>query len=112
MPENYITEKGHIDRQKKESALYKRYEEKDTGKPASDFDNWEQQQIEFATKKSAKASKAELEADDYDYVFDEQQIDFVLESTLHANRKKDEIIAQIDEVKRRGILASIKFFMK
>ncbi|KAG5461397.1 MAG: hypothetical protein BJ554DRAFT_6418, partial [Olpidium bornovanus] len=96
MPEDYITEKGKIDKERKQAVLYQRYEEKDNGKPVSDFDTWEQQQIHHAAKKTR-----ELQQDEYDFVFDEQKIDFVLESTLHANRKKDEILAQLDEVKRR-----------
>ncbi|CAG8854361.1 32621_t:CDS:2, partial [Gigaspora margarita] len=46
MPEDYITEKGKIDKKRKEEALFQRYEEdRDPNKFVTDQDQWEQTQI-------------------------------------------------------------------
>ncbi|KAI8084193.1 P-loop containing nucleoside triphosphate hydrolase protein [Gilbertella persicaria] len=98
MPEDYITEKGKIDRKKKESALYKRYEEEE--KFETEHDLWEKSQIQKAT---AKASRQQ-EDDDYDYVFDEdQKIDFVMAAKLNEPDPKDiELLERIDAAERKA----------
>ncbi|KAJ9156270.1 HrpA-like helicase [Pleurostoma richardsiae] len=74
MPEDYITEKGKIDRKKKEEALYKRYVEKDEygqEKFVTEHEEWEREQ---AAKAKAQIQRAEIEDDGrYDYVLDEEQ---------------------------------------
>lgn len=95
---DYITEKGKIDRKKKESALYKRYEEDEQF--VSEQDQWEQLQIQ----KSARRAEREAEEDDYDYVFDEdQKIDFVMAAKLNEDESGDaELMERIDEAERKA----------
>jgi len=45
MPEDYITEKGKLDKKKQDSVLYKRYEEEDPSQFISEQDQWEQEQV-------------------------------------------------------------------
>ncbi|ORX91616.1 DUF1605-domain-containing protein [Basidiobolus meristosporus CBS 931.73] len=91
MPEDYITEKGKIDRKKKEEVLYKRYEEDQNQKFVSEQDQWEMSQINKSQLKvGAKDRPRHDEQDDYDYVFDEQQIDFILQSTLNEKAQEEE----------------------
>ncbi|KAI7905673.1 P-loop containing nucleoside triphosphate hydrolase protein [Cokeromyces recurvatus] len=98
MPEDYITEKGKIDRKKKESALYKRYEEDE--KYETEHDIWERSQID---KAAAKISSASVD-DQYDYVFDEdQKIDFVMSATMNEMDAKDaELLERIDAAERKA----------
>lgn len=107
MPEDYITEKGKIDRKKKEAALYRRYEEDQPDKFVTDQDQWEQQQIVKASMKTgALAGKGPAPEDEYDYVFDEEQkIDFVLSATINAKDKDDkdvEMMELLDEAERKA----------
>ncbi|KAI9495489.1 hypothetical protein BDB00DRAFT_235398 [Zychaea mexicana] len=97
MPEDYITEKGKIDKKKKESALYKRYE--DDEQFISEQDQWEQLQIQ----KSARRPEREGE-DDYELVFDDdQKIDFVMAAKLNEPEGEDaELMDRIDEAERRA----------
>ena len=77
LPEDYITEKGKIDRKKKEDALYKRYVERDERgqeKFVSEHEEWEREQ----TGRASAATKVGVAGDfvdegDYEYVFDESQ---------------------------------------
>ncbi|KAG0181537.1 hypothetical protein DFQ29_008001 [Apophysomyces sp. BC1021] len=98
MPEDYITEKGKIDRKKKESALYQRYQEEE--KFVSEHDQWEQLQIQ----KSAARTETLAAEDEYDYVFDdEQKIDFVLAAKMNDVDSKDaELLERIDEAERKA----------
>lgn len=119
MVQDYITEKGKLDRKRLESALYKRYEEEpeENGKFINEQEIWEEHQISMAQQQVSKATAVKtpssekpllMEADDYDYVFDEQQINFVLENTLHLPRDKDAaLIEQLDIARRKGILVRI-----
>jgi pre-mRNA-splicing factor ATP-dependent RNA helicase DHX16 len=97
---DYITEKGKIDRKKKESALYKRYEDEE--KFVSEQDQWEQEQIK---KSAAKADRGQPD-DDYEYVFDEdQKIDFVMAAKINAKDKDGqdtELMERIDEAERKA----------
>lgn len=97
MPEDYITEKGKIDRKKKEGALYKRYEEEE--KFETEHDIWEKSQIQKATAKISQ-----VEEDEYDYVFDEdQKIDFVMAAKLNEPDPKDaELLERIDAAERKA----------
>ncbi|TDZ44847.1 Pre-mRNA-splicing factor ATP-dependent RNA helicase-like protein cdc28 [Colletotrichum trifolii] len=73
IPEDYITEKGKIDRKRKEEAMYKRYVEKDEygqEKFVTEHEEWEREQ---ATKAKAQIQRSERENDDYAYVMDEEQ---------------------------------------
>ena len=108
LPEDYITEQGKIDKEKKKNALYKRYEE---AKPkddqfVTDVDQWESAQTHNSTFKTGAMDKHEL-VDDYDYVFDESQtIKFVMESSLPGQGMSaaDKLLqSQIDEAEKRGM---------
>jgi pre-mRNA-splicing factor ATP-dependent RNA helicase DHX16 len=83
MPEDYITEKGKIDRKKKEEAMYKRYVDRDEygqEKYVTEHDEWEREQTE---KAKAQIKIAEREEGEYDYVLDEEQgIKWIMDSKL------------------------------
>jgi pre-mRNA-splicing factor ATP-dependent RNA helicase DHX16 len=89
MPEDYITEKGKIDRKKKEEALYKRYVDRDEHgqeRFVTEQEEWEREQ---AAKAKAQISRAEIvDEGDYEYVFDDaQKINFIMDSKLEGDRK-------------------------
>lgn len=77
LPEDYITEKGKIDRKKKEDALYKRYVERDErGKEmfVSEHEEWEREQTGRANAATKVGAAGEfVDEGDYEYVFDESQ---------------------------------------
>ncbi|KAL5520016.1 hypothetical protein ACEPAG_1676 [Sanghuangporus baumii] len=108
MPEDYITEQGKIDRKKKESVLYQRYEE---AKPkddqfVTDVDQWEASQTKHSTFKVGAMDKPEM-VDDYEYVFDESQtIQFVLGNTMAEDSglsPADRLLRQqIEEAEKRA----------
>lgn len=85
MPEDYITEKGKIDRKKKEDALYKRYVDRDElgqERFVTEHEEWEMEQT--AKAKAQISSKPEfVDEGDYEYVFDDsQQINFVTDTKM------------------------------
>jgi pre-mRNA-splicing factor ATP-dependent RNA helicase DHX16 len=84
MPEDYITEKGKIDRRKKEEALYKRYVDRDENgreRFVTEHEDWEREQI--AKAKAQIASHEFVDEGNYEYVFDDAaKIGFVLDSRL------------------------------
>ena len=89
MPEDYITEKGKIDRKKKEEALYKRYLDKDEHgqeKYVTEQEEWEREQ---SAKAKAQISQSErVDEGQYDYVFDDaQKINFVVDARLESEGK-------------------------
>ncbi|KKY22988.1 putative mrna splicing factor rna helicase [Phaeomoniella chlamydospora] len=89
LPEDYITEKGKIDRKKKEDALYKRYVDRDEhGRErfVTEHEEWEREQ---ATKAKAQITRAEyVDEGDYDYVFDDaQKINFLQDAILTGDHK-------------------------
>ena len=89
MPEDYITEKGKIDRKKKEEALYKRYVDKDEHgqeRYVTEQEEWEKEQT---AKAKAQISQSErVDEGDYDYVFDDaQKINFVMDTRLDSDAK-------------------------
>ncbi|KAH7913983.1 pre-mRNA splicing factor [Hygrophoropsis aurantiaca] len=108
LPEDYITEQGKIDKQKKENALYKRYEE---AKPkddqfVTDVDQWEAAQTHNSTFRTGAMDRVEI-VEEYEYVFDESQtIKFVMDQTLngeaHMSAADRLLNAQIEEAERRA----------
>ncbi|KAG1837592.1 pre-mRNA splicing factor [Suillus tomentosus] len=108
LPEDYITEQGKIDKEKKQNALYKRYEE---AKPkddqfVTDVDQWEASQTLHSTFRTGAMDKREV-PDDYEYVFDESQtIKFVMDQTLKGEgmmSAKDKLLhQQIQEAEKRA----------
>ena len=108
LPEDYLTEQGKIDKKKKESVLYQRYDE---AKPkddqfVTDVDQWEASQTKHSTFKSGALDKAEI-VDDYEYVFDESQtIQFVLGHTMDQDSQMTPaerlLKQQIEEAEKRG----------
>ncbi|CAG8574416.1 288_t:CDS:10, partial [Diversispora eburnea] len=101
MPEDYITEKGKIDRKRKESVLYQRYEEdRDQNKFVTEQEQWEQNQIVKSQLKVGAQDRVKDE-EDYNYVFDDNAIEF-LDWNWKSKSKDDEIIAKIDEAERKA----------
>lgn len=109
MPEDYITEKGKLDRKKKEEALYKRYVEKDEfgqEKFVTEHEEWEREQT---TKAKAQILRPELQNEEYDYVMDEAQyIQWNLDSRLPGEQKvltKEQqfLDAQIDAAEKKAL---------
>lgn len=87
MPDDYITEKGNIDKAKKKEALYKRYVDRDEHgqeRFVTEHEEWEREQT---TKAKAQISQRERKDEgEYEYVFDDaQRINFVLDSKLESN---------------------------
>lgn len=83
MPEDYITEKGKLDRRKKEDAMYKRYVDRDEQgqeRFLTEHDEWERDQ---ASKMKSQISRPELVNEEYDYVMDDTQyIQWTLDSRM------------------------------
>ncbi|MCJ1366184.1 hypothetical protein MMC16_005310 [Acarospora aff. strigata] len=89
LPEDYITEKGKIDRKRKEEALYKRYVDRDEHgqeRFVTEQEEWEREQT---AKAKAQISRAErVDEGDYEYVFDDaQKINFIMDSRLEGDGK-------------------------
>ncbi|KAI4101866.1 MAG: hypothetical protein L6R37_004741 [Teloschistes peruensis] len=89
MPEDYITEKGKIDRHKKEEALYKRYidrDERGQERFVTEQEEWEREQT--AKAKAQIAQSERVDEGEYEYVFDDaQRINFVMDSRLDSDAK-------------------------
>lgn len=84
LPEDYITEKGKLDRRKKDEALNKRYVDRDASgreRYVTEHEEWELEQTKRA---EAQVKRAEFfDEGDYGYVFDEsQQMQFIASETL------------------------------
>lgn len=108
LPEDYITEQGKIDKKKKESVLYQRYEEAKAKDEqfVTDVDQWEANQTKNSTFKSGALDKEEL-VDSYEYVFDESQtIQFVLGNTMNEDARltpaEKLLRQQIEDAEKRG----------
>ena len=89
LPEDYITAKGKISKQKKRDALYKREivrDEHGKEKYVDDIEEWEREQT---AKAKAQISRPErVNEGDYEYVFDDQQkINFILDQKLEGDGK-------------------------
>ncbi|KAK6841474.1 helicase associated domain-containing protein [Apiospora arundinis] len=110
MPEDYITEKGKIDRKKKEEALYKRYVDKDEygqEKFVTEHEEWEREQTQ---KAKAQINRAERQYEgDYSLVMDEEQyINWSLDSTLagegkQLTKEQQFLDAQIDAAEKKAL---------
>ncbi|KAI9105400.1 pre-mRNA splicing factor [Phlyctochytrium arcticum] len=109
MPEDYITEKGKLDKKKQESVLYARYEDKEEIESfVTEQEQWEQNQIVKSLAKvgSKSKSKKEEEEPDFEFVFDEgEQVNFILEA---AAEKEEQALAalaqpQISEAERKAM---------
>ncbi|KAL8998153.1 MAG: hypothetical protein Q9169_002707 [Polycauliona sp. 2 TL-2023] len=89
MPEDYITEKGKIDKRKKEEALYKRYVDRDEHGQERFVTEHEEFEREQMVKAQAQISQSErVDEGDYEYVFDDaQRINFVMDSRLDSDAK-------------------------
>ncbi|KAL9027899.1 MAG: hypothetical protein Q9180_007257, partial [Flavoplaca navasiana] len=89
MPEDYITEKGKIDRKKKEEALYKRYVDRDEhGQERFVTEHEELERVQIAKAKAQIAQSERVDEGDYEYVFDDaQRISFVMDSRLDSDAK-------------------------
>ena len=89
LPEDYITEKGKIDKKRKEEALYKRYVDRDEHgqeRFVTEQEEWEREQT---AKAKAQISRGErIDEGDYEYVFDDaQRINFIMDSRLEGEGK-------------------------
>lgn len=89
MPEDYITEKGKIDRKKKEEALYKRYVDRDEHGQERFITEQEEWEREQTTKAKAQiAQKERVDEGNYEYVFDDaQKINFIMDTRLEGEGK-------------------------
>lgn len=89
MPEDYITEKGKIDRKKKEEALYKRYVDRDEHGQERFITEQEEWEREQTTKARAQiAQKERIDEGNYEYVFDDaQKINFIMDTRLEGEGK-------------------------
>ncbi|KAJ1949870.1 hypothetical protein EC988_004595, partial [Linderina pennispora] len=97
MPDDYITEKGKIDRKKKQDALYKRYEDSKGEVVLTEQQQWEQQQIH----KGKLPAKEKSGGKEYDYVLDLDNIDFVLEETMNAEKEQDARQQAIEAIEQK-----------
>ena len=78
MPEDYITEKGKLDKKKQDALLYSRYQDKNKSKDkiVTEQDEWEESQAKYTKSLIKESAATETE---FDYVFDEKQrVDFIL----------------------------------
>ncbi|KNG81954.1 pre-mRNA-splicing factor ATP-dependent RNA helicase-like protein cdc28 [Aspergillus nomiae NRRL 13137] len=89
MPDDYITEKGKIDRKKKEDALYKRYVDRDEYGQERFITEHEEWEMEQTAKAKAQINRAEfVDEGDYEYVFDDsQKINFVMDAKMEGTQK-------------------------
>jgi pre-mRNA-splicing factor ATP-dependent RNA helicase DHX16 len=111
MPDEYFTRQGKIDKKRREEVLTKRYHEPKSERYVTDGDQWEQYQTKLAT--SQLATSKTVQADEYDYVFDDaQNVSFIMDSTMagatSAERRKYEL--KLKEVEERA--ASIEAVRK
>ncbi|KAI9805354.1 MAG: hypothetical protein M1833_005807 [Piccolia ochrophora] len=81
LPEDYITEKGKIDRKRKEEALYKRYIDRDEHgqeRFVTEQEEWEREQT--AKAKAQITPSERVDEGEYEYVFDDtQKINFIMD---------------------------------
>ncbi|RSH92862.1 hypothetical protein EHS25_008308 [Saitozyma podzolica] len=107
MPDDYITEQGRIDKQKRKNALYQRYEEAKPveGQFVTDVDQWEASQRDKTSLKTG-ALDIELVEEAYDYVFDEtQEIKFLQEGKLDGTltTEAQALLDQIAEAEKKAM---------
>ncbi|KAI9769541.1 MAG: hypothetical protein M1840_004019 [Geoglossum simile] len=89
LPEDYITEKGKIDKKRKEEALYKRYVDRDEHGQERFITEQEEWEREQTAKAKAQITRIErVDEGDYEYVFDDaQKINFIMDSRLEGDGK-------------------------
>jgi pre-mRNA-splicing factor ATP-dependent RNA helicase DHX16 len=89
LPEDYITEKGKIDKKRKEEALYKRYVDRDEHGQERFITEQEEWEREQTAKAKAQITRTErVDEGDYEYVFDDaQKINFIMDSRLEGDGK-------------------------
>ncbi|KAI8850954.1 P-loop containing nucleoside triphosphate hydrolase protein [Chytridium lagenaria] len=105
MPEDYITEKGKLDKKKLDSILTKRYDSKDDENFVSEQNVWEEYQIHNANMRMTKA-QAKTDEMEFDYVFDEsEQIQFIQQKTMDvdSDEENDKNQVQMSAAERRAI---------
>ncbi|KAJ3039676.1 hypothetical protein HDV00_012020 [Rhizophlyctis rosea] len=103
MPDDYINEKGKLDKKKMDSALNQRYQEEDPNNFVSEQDQWEQHQIQKSLAKIGAKDKKPLE-EDYEFVFEEdQQIDFVLQAQAEEEVQNIAKGPQLSEAERKAM---------
>ncbi|KAI9685785.1 MAG: hypothetical protein M1822_004345 [Bathelium mastoideum] len=111
LPEDYITEKGKIDRKKKEDALYQRYVDR-KGKNdrfVTEHEEWEEEQIARAHQDRPRAAAAAQ--DEYEFVFDDAaKINYVADEALPGSKEQRQLQQQLSaaEQKVAGIEATRK----
>ncbi|KAF9886157.1 hypothetical protein FE257_011982 [Aspergillus nanangensis] len=109
MPDDYITEKGKIDRKKKEEAMYKRYVDRDEHGQERFVTEHEEWELEQSAKAKAQITRAEIvDEGDYEYVFDDsQKINFVMDAKMEGTQKpmtqeQRLLAAKIDEAEKKA----------
>ncbi|KAJ3289529.1 hypothetical protein HK104_007398 [Borealophlyctis nickersoniae] len=106
MPEDYITEKGKLDKKKMDDVLYKRYEETgDMETFVSEQDQWEQSQIVRSLAKVGAKDRKSKEEDDYNFVFDEsERINFIMQQAVGEEEDtQEEKGPQLSEAERKAM---------
>ncbi|KAF2835159.1 P-loop containing nucleoside triphosphate hydrolase protein [Patellaria atrata CBS 101060] len=92
LPTDYIDESGKISRQKRHDALYQRYVDRDDQgreRYVTEAEEWEKRQTEMAKAQvTAPLSRADVNRDDYEFVFDDSQaVKFIADAPLPGARK-------------------------
>lgn len=92
MPEDYMTEKGRIDRKKKEALLYGRYQG-DGVKDKEEGEIWDR-------NAATSTSKKKRQDDEWEYVFDEkQQLQFIADAPPGPTEESD-LMKRIDQAEQ------------
>ncbi|KAH7325752.1 P-loop containing nucleoside triphosphate hydrolase protein [Stachybotrys elegans] len=109
MPQDYVTEKGKLDKKRKAEVLYERYVEKDEygrEKFVTEHEEWEREQT---AKVKAQITRSERENDEYGYVLDDAQyIQWKLDSRMAGEGKgltKEQkfLEAQIEAAEKKAL---------
>lgn len=103
LPEDYFTEKGRIDKKRKEAVLYQRYSEVNKKSDHSnDVDSWETEQRSRASIQSGSRTKVVPQEEEYEYVFDPaQNIDFVTDAVSTMSKEQKLLEEKIKEEEKR-----------
>ncbi|KAG0645164.1 Pre-mRNA-splicing factor ATP-dependent RNA helicase cdc28 [Hyphodiscus hymeniophilus] len=107
MPDDYFTEKGKIDKKKKEDAMYKRYVDRDEygmERYVTEHEEWERDQASKA--KSQVKSTERVDQGEYDYILDEEQgIKWLIDSAtaIEGMTKEQAFLAsQLDAAEKKA----------
>ncbi|ODQ66958.1 ATP-dependent RNA helicase DHX8 [Nadsonia fulvescens var. elongata DSM 6958] len=102
LPEDYITDKGKIDKKKKENALYGRYKDYNSKLNTNDQDNWEREQVSRVMGKNEKPHANSTQDIEYDFVFDERQnIQFLADQAESITQEQAEFNQKIAQVEAK-----------